>query len=191
MATISPNSHDTHSTSVKSGWSTRRLAITAFFCALSFVMTFVKIPIFPPAPYLTFDPSGIVSFVAAYVFGPSMGVLVCVITWVVRTLFSFNPYGHIMAILATVTLIVPAVLVCRRSPDTKGLIAGMVLGSVVSVAACVLGNIVTTPLYTAVSVPDVIAMIVPILIPFNLLKAIISCIVTALVKNPVTKAIGS
>ncbi len=191
MSAFSPNTADAHSTSSKNGWSTRRLAITAFFCALSFVMTFIKIPIFPPAPYLTFDPSGIVSFVAAYVFGPAMGVLVCVITWVVRTLFSFNPYGHIMAILATVTLIVPAVLVYRRSPDTKGLIGGMVLGTVISVAACVVGNIIITPLYTSASVSDVIAMIVPVLIPFNLLKAVISCIVTALVRKPVNGAIGS
>lgn len=191
MATISSRtSHDTHSTTATSGWSTRRLAVTAFFCALSFVLTFVEIPIFPPAPYLTFDPSGIVAFVAAYAFGPSMGALVCVITWVVRTLFSFNPYGHLMAILATVTLVVPAVLVWKRSQDTKGLVAGMVLGSVISIVACVLGNLVVTPLYTAVSVEDVMAMIVPILVPFNLIKVALSCVVTALVRKPIQKLIG-
>lgn len=190
MAAISRSSHDTHSTTSGSGWSTRRLAITAFFCALSFVMTFVEIPIFPPASYLTFDPSGIVSFVAAYAFGPSMGVLVCVITWLVRTLFVFNPYGHIMAVLATVTLIVPAALVWRRAQSTKGLVGGMVLGGLVCIVACILGNIVITPLYSSVSTADVIAMIVPILLPFNLIKIVINCVVTALVRKPVSKVIG-
>lgn len=191
MAALSSRtSHDTHSTTAGGGWSTRRLAVTAFFCALSFVMTFVEIPVFPPAPYLTFDPSGIVAFVAAYAFGPSMGTLVCVITWVVRTLFSFNPYGHLMAILATVTLIVPAALIWRRAQTTQGLVAGMVVGSIVSVVACVLGNLVVTPLYTAVSTADVVAMILPILVPFNLIKVVLSCVVTALVRKPVMQLIG-
>ena len=183
-------SHDTHSTTAGGAWSTRRIATTALFCALAFVLTFVEVPIFPPAPWLMYDPSGIVAFVAALVFGPSTGAIVAVLPWVLKTLFSFNPWGHLMAIVAGVALCVPAALVARRVGGTRGLVAGMVVGAVVALAACVLGNIVVTPLYTAVSTADVIAMIVPILLPFNALKIVINCVVTALIQKPISQVVS-
>ncbi|HJB55565.1 MAG TPA: ECF transporter S component [Candidatus Olsenella avistercoris] len=185
------SSHDTHSTTVGGAWSTRRIAITALFCALAFVLTFVEIPIFPPAPWLMYDPSGIVAFVAALAFGPSTGAVVAVLPWVLKTLFSFNPYGHVMAILAGLTLVLPAALIARRVSGPRGLALGMLVGAAASVVACVLGNIVITPLYTAVSTADVIAMIVPILLPFNLIKVVINCVVTALVQKPVSQALSA
>lgn len=191
MATSMHSTHDVHSTTqAGSGWSTRRIAVTALLCALSLILTFVEIPIFPPAPWLMYDPSGIVAFVAALVFGPSTGAIVVVLPWVVKTLFTFNVYGHIMAILANVALVVPAALVARRVSGGRGLALGMAAGAAVSLAACILGNIVITPLYTAVSTADVIAMIVPILIPFNVLKIVLNCVVTALVAKPVAKVLG-
>ena len=65
----------------------------------------------------------------------------------------------------------------------------MVVGAVTALAACVLGNIVVTPLYTAVSTADVIAMIVPILLPFNALKIVINCVVTALIQKPISQIV--
>lgn len=183
-------SHDTHSTTSGGAWSTRRIATTALLCALAFVLTFVEVPIFPPAPWLMYDPSGIVAFVAALIYGPATGTVVAVLPWVLKTLFSFNPWGHLMAILAGVALCVPAALIARRLGGARGLALGMAVGGVVSLAACILGNIVVTPLYTAVSTADVVAMIVPILLPFNLLKIVLNCVVTALIHKPVSALVS-
>ena len=185
------SAHSSHSTSSQSGsWSTRRIATTALLCALSFVLTFVEFPIFPPAPWLMYDPSGIVAFVAALAFGPSTGAVTVVLPWVLKTLFSFNPWGHLMAIVAGVALCVPAALVARRVQGPRGLALGMALGAVCSLVACVIGNIIVTPLYTAVSVSDVIAMIVPILLPFNAIKIALNCVVTVLVSRPVAQIVS-
>ncbi|WP_455136716.1 ECF transporter S component [Thermophilibacter sp.] len=191
MAASTHVSHDTHSTTAGGTWSTRRIATTALLCALAFVLTFVEVPIFPPAPWLMYDPSGIVAFVAALVFGPATGAITVVLPWVLKTLFSFNPYGHFMAVLAGLTLVLPAAAIARRMGGTRGLVAGMVVGAVVSIVASVLGNIVVTPLYTAVSTADVIAMIVPILLPFNALKVALNCVVTALVQRPLSQVLSA
>ena len=190
MALSTRSTSDSHSTSAQGGWSTRRIATKALFCALSFVLTFVEFPIFPPAPWLMYDPSGIVAFVAALAFGPSTGTVVVVLPWVLKTLFSFNPWGHLMAIVAGIALCVPAALIARRFEGTRGLVLGMIAGAACALVACVIGNIIVTPLYTAVSTADVIAMIVPILLPFNALKIVINCIVTALVVKPVSQIVS-
>ena len=190
MAASTHVSDDNHSTTSGGAWSTRHIATTALFCALAFVLTFVEIPIFPPAPWLMYDPSGIVAFVAALAFGPSTGAIVVILPWVLKTLFSFNVWGHLMAIVAGVALCVPAAIIARRVGGTRGLIAGMVVGAVIALAACIGGNIVVTPLYTAVSTADVIAMIVPILLPFNALKIVINCVVTALIQTPISQIVS-
>lgn len=190
MAASTHLAHDAHSTTAGSAWSTRRIAVTALFCALAFVLTFVEIPIFPPAPWLMYDPSGIVAFVAALAFGPSTGAIVVVLPWVLKTLFTFNVWGHVMAIVAGLALCVPAALIARRVGGGRGLALGMVVGALVALVACIVGNIIVTPLYTAVSTADVIAMIVPILLPFNALKVIINCVVTALIQKPVAQVVS-
>lgn len=190
MAAPTHVSHDTHSTTAGGAWSTRRIAVTALFCALSFILTFVEVPIFPPAPWLQYDPSGIVALVAGLVFGPATGSVVVVLPWILKTLFSFNVWGHVMAIVAGLTLTVPAALIARRLGGGRGLAAGMVVGGIASLVACILCNLVVTPLYTPVSVDEVIAMIVPILLPFNLLKVVINCVVTALIQKPISQVVS-
>lgn len=189
---MSDNRHDTHSTTAQGGaWSTKRIATLAVMCAVGFVTSFIEIPIFPPAPWLMFDPSGIVALVAGFAFGPVTGVLVVLFTWLMHLLFSFNPYGVLMAIIALVTIVVPSSLIYRRDLTMRGAIIGMVVGAVISLVACLVANLFITPLYTPVSVQDVIAMIIPILLPFNLLKLVIECVVTVLIYKPISQAVAS
>ncbi|MCH3943991.1 MAG: ECF transporter S component [Atopobiaceae bacterium] len=183
------NRHDTHSTTAQAGgWTTRRIALSALFCAASMVASFVQIPIFPAAPYLMYDPSGIVCLVASFAFGPATGALVSVLSWVPHLVM--DPWGGLMGIVSTLTLVVPAGLVYQRACDRRGAAVGMALGFACSLVACIAGNLVVTPLYTAVSVADVAAMIVPILLPFNALKLAINCGVTAGVYKAVSRVIG-
>ena len=194
MAQNSPsaNRHDTHSTTAQGGaWTTKRIATLAVMCAVGLVTSFIEIPIFPPAPWLTFDPSGIVALVAGFAFGPATGVLVALLTWLVHLLFAFNPYGVLMALLALITLVAPAAAIYRRSLTMRGAVTGMLVGAAISLVACILGNLVVTPLYTPVAVADVVAMILPILVPFNLLKLAIECVVTSLIYKPISKAIAA
>ena len=192
MAVSTHASHDVHSTTqAGAGWSTRRIAVTALFCALSFIASFIEIPIFPPAPWLKYDPSCVIGMVAGLAFGPATGTIVVVLSWALHLIFSFDPWGVLMAIIANVALVVPCCAIARRIGGGRGLGIGMAAGAVVSLACCIVCNIVVTPLYTAVSTEAVIGMIVPILVPFNLLKIALNCVICALVNKPVAKVLGA
>ncbi|MCC6103049.1 MAG: ECF transporter S component [Olegusella sp.] len=189
---LKTNRHDTHSTTTQGGsWSTKRIATLAVLCTVGFITSFIEIPIFPLAAWLKFDPSGIVALVAGFAFGPGTGVLVAVLTWFVHLLFVFDPYGVLMAILSLVSLVAPASAIYRHDLTLGGAVKGMIVGGLCSLIICVLANLVVTPLYTAVSVSDVAAMIVPILIPFNLIKIILECVGCALIYKPISKALSA
>ncbi len=190
MATSTSAMHDTHSTTAGAGWSTRRIAVTALFCALSLIASFIEIPIFPPAAWLKYDPSCVFALVAGLAFGPVTGTVVVVMSWFLHLIFSFDPWGVLMAVVANVALVVPCSLIARKVAGARGLALGMGVGAVVTLAVCVVMNIIVTPLYTAVDVAAVVGMIVPILLPFNVLKIVLNCVVTALVQKPVSKVLG-
>ena len=181
--TARPASHSTTGTT-SGGWSTQRLAVTALFVALAMVASYVEIGIFPPAPYLKYDPSGVVQLVAGLAFGPATGALVAVLSWLPHLFM--DPFGGLMGILCALALTVPTALVYEKIRS----LLGMVLGAVVTLVVAIVGNIIVTPLYASVTTADVIAMIVPILLPFNLLKVALNCVVTQLVYKPVSTLVG-
>ena len=185
--------HDAHSTSAQgSGWSTKRIAITALFCAVAAICTlFIEVSIIPGVSFLKYDPSAIVALIAGFAFGPATGVVVSTVSYLPHITTSNGIYGMIMAIIATLSLVLPASLVYKRNTTFKGALIGMAVGAVVCLACCIVGNLIVTPIYTSKSTEEVVQMIVPVLLPFNVVKIVINCVVTALVYKPVTKALGN
>lgn len=190
MATISNSRHDTHATTASGGWSTKRIATSALFCAVAAIATlFLEFPILPGVTFLKYDPSAIVALVAGFAFGPSTGILVSVLPYLVHLATQSGLYGAFMAIVATLSLVLPASLVYQRNTTFKGALLGMGVGAVVCLACCILANIIVTPLYMHAPTETVIGMIVPVLLPFNVIKVALNCVITALVYKPLSKAL--
>ena len=192
MATNSSARHDTHSTTASSGWSTKRIAVTALFCAVAAICTlFIEFPILPGVTFLKYDPSAIAALIAGFAYAPATGIVVSVLPYLVHLATESGIYGTIMAIIATLTLVLPASLIYQRNTTMRGAITGLVVGSVVCLACCILANIVITPIYMGAPRDAVIAMIVPTLLPFNVLKIALNCVITAFVYKPISKALES
>ncbi|OFK23899.1 ECF transporter S component [Olsenella sp. HMSC062G07] len=185
--------HDTHSTTDQAnGWSTKRIAVTALFCAVAAIATlFLEFPILPGVSWLKYDPSGIVALIAGFAFGPATGAVVSVIPYLVHLATASGIYGVIMAVLATFSLVMPAALIYQRDTTYRGAVVGMVVGTVVCIVACIVGNVIVTPFYTGMPTDAVLGLVVPALLPFNLAKIAINCVVTGIVYKPVIKALGN
>jgi riboflavin transporter FmnP len=191
-SSTSINRHDTHSTTAQGGtWTTKRIAVTALFCALAAICTlFLEFPLLPGVEWLKYDPSGIIALVAGFAFGPAVGAIVSILPYCVHFATATGVYGVIMAVLATFSLVMPASLIYKRNTTFKGAVIGMVVGAVVCLAACIVGNLVVTPFFAGMPVEAVVALIVPALLPFNIIKIAVNCVVTALIYKPVTKALA-
>lgn len=186
-STSRPISHSTTGTT-QGGWSTKRIALCALFVAVAMVASFIELPIFPPAPWLKYDPSGVVCLVAGLAFGPSTGALVAVLSWLPHLIM--NPWGGLMGILCAVALTLPAALIYQHNQTRKDAIIGMVVGAVVTLIVAIVANIIVTPLYAGVTTADVVAMVVPILLPFNVIKVILNCAITLVAYKSISKLVG-
>jgi riboflavin transporter FmnP len=188
----SVNRHDSHATTTEgAGWSTKRIAITALFCAVAALCTlFIEFPILPGVTFLKYDPSAVVALIAGFAFGPATGAIVSTVSYLPHFATESGLYGVIMAIIATLSLVLPASIIYKHNTTMRGAITGLAVGGVICLACCIGANLVITPIHMGAPTEAVVAMIVPTLLPFNVLKILINCVATVLVYKPLSKALG-
>lgn len=179
-----------HSTGVADSgrWSTKRIAMYALFVALSMAVSFVDFPIMPGVEWLKYDPSGIVSLVAGFAYGPAAAAIVSVLGFLPH-LFT-NPWGTLMAVLVALALSVPAALIYRRNKTRKGAVIGIIVGAIAALVVAIVGNMIVTPFYAHMTTAQVVALIVPALLPFNALKFTIHGVVTFLIYKPISNLLN-
>lgn len=174
---------ETEGISMNNAIDSKKIALTALFTAASLVLSFVQIPLFPAAPWLMYDPSGIACLIAAMAFGPKVGAVVAIVSWLPRVFL--DPFGAPMGMLSTCAFIIPAAIIYRsRNRSRSSALAGMLAGAALSIALSCAMNLVVTPLYTAISVEQVAAMIIPILLPFNFLKMVVNVVAGQVLLTP-------
>ena len=121
-------------------------------------------------------------------FGPAAAVIVSVLGFVPH-LFT-NPWGTLMAVLVALALSVPASLIYKKNKTRKGALIGIIVGAVVALAVAIVGNIIVTPFYAHMTTAQVVALIVPALLPFNALKFTIHGVVTFLIYKPISNLLN-
>ncbi|SHI19211.1 Riboflavin transporter FmnP [Sporobacter termitidis DSM 10068] len=174
-------------------FTTRNLVIMAFFIALSVVLVYlIHFPIFPAAAYLEYDPADIPILIGAFAFGPVAGILLTLVASGIQALTvsaASGLYGFLMHAIATSTLVVVASAIYRFRHTRAGAIIGLGCGTVAMSVVMVIANHFVTPLFLMVPASAVDPLLLPIIAPFNLIKAGINSTVTFLVYKSISKYI--
>ena len=144
-------------------------------------------PADPAFSFLKYDPSGIVCLIAGFAYGPAAAAIVSVLGFVPHV---FMDRGHADGRAGGLSLSVPAALIYRHVHTRKGAVIGLVVGALLALVAAIAGNLVITPIYTGWPVSEVAAIIVPALLPFNLIKFVIHGVVTFLVYKPISNLLN-
>ena len=171
----------------------RRLAVMAMLVALSIVLVyFIHFPIFPSAAFLEYDPADIPILIGAFAYGPVAGLLITVIAAVIQGLTVSSAsglYGVIMHIIATGVLVLVAGGIYRLIHTRVGAVIALICGTVCMGVVMMVANHFITPAFMGAPVEVVDAMLLPVILPFNLLKAGINSIVTFLIYKTISRHI--
>lgn len=170
---------------------TKRLTRLAMLCAASIVLVWaIHFPLFPQAPFLEYDPADVPVLIASFLYGPWWGLGVTVVVSVIQGVTVSQASGFIgivMHILATGAFSIAAGLIYRRWHSIRGALAALVAGSCVMAAVMAGCNLVFTPLFMGQPLQSVVAMLVPVIIPFNLAKAGINSAAVFIVYKPISR----
>lgn len=160
-----------------------KLTGISILIALSLVAGYlIHFPILPQAPFLLYDPGSVFLLIGSFKLGPKKGLLMCLITALLFALVTGEggPYGALMNFLATGTLVFISAQIYDFYHTKKGAILGLILGTIFMTLIMIPANLLITPLYLGVQREMVAKMLIPAIIPFNLLKGTISGILTFL-----------
>jgi len=158
-----------------------RITSISILVALSIIAGyFIHFPILPQVPFLLYDPGSVFLLIGSFKLGPKTGLIMCFITAVLFALITGQggPYGALMNFIATGTLVFVSSQIYLLYHTKKGAILGIILGTLAMTLIMIPANLIITPIYLGVNREIVVKMLIPAIIPFNLLKGIISGFLT-------------
>lgn len=170
-------------------WSTKQLVTMALMCAIGVLLSFIEFPLLPGAAWLKFDASNMPAMVAGFAYGPGAGVAVGILTAVIHGLLMADFTGALMNVLTVTCFVLPAAIIYRRKRTYPAAIAGLALSVIAATLAAIVGNLIVTPMWLGVPFDAVVAMVLPILTPFNLLKGVINAVLTLIIYKSISNLI--
>lgn len=170
-------------------WNTKTLVTLAMLSTLAFfVMYFFRIPI---VAFLKYDPKDVVITIAGLLYGPMPAVMVSVVVSLLEmvTVSTTGFIGFFMNVLSTCAFVCPAALLYKRRQSFSSAVAGLAIGVVLMTGVMLLWNYLITPFYLATTREEVAAMLLPVFLPFNLLKSGINAALVVLLYKPLVMAL--
>ena len=172
----------------KSNERLRSLLCMAMLAALAIVADiFLRIP--GIGGFLTYEPKDVILTIGGFIFGAVPGIIMSLIVCLVEmvTVSTTGPIGLLMNFLSSAVFVGVSAVIYSRKKTLSRAIIGLIAGSLAMTAIMLLWNYIITPVYMNVPREAVVEMILPLLLPFNLLKAALnSVLVLFLYKGVVT-----
>jgi riboflavin transporter FmnP len=178
----------------------------ALFIAIGVILSFIEFPLIPGIEFLKYDASAVPALLVGFSFGPAAGCIVGILVAVIHAFDGnfwggIMNSGIVVAYVLPASLVYRYVV--RRalaklepspnteapSPSTAGkkglsvgvagniaLVLGLVASCLLMLAAAIGMNLVVTPIYMQVPREAVVALLIPAIIPFNIIKSILNSI---------------
>ena len=170
-------------------WDTKQLVTMALMCAIATLFMFVQIPLLPAAPFLTYDPSFVPAMVVGFAYGAGPGAAVGALAIVIHALITGDWVGALMNLVAALLFILPAAILYKKMHTYKGAIIGLILGVVLATLGSIVANLTIGVWFWYGSADVILPLMIPAVIPFNLLKTILNSVLTLVVYKAVSNLI--
>lgn len=170
-------------------WSTKQLVVMALMCAIALLLSFISFPLFPAASFLKLDFSLVPSTVVGFAYGTGPGLIVGFACAVAHAAITGNWVGCLMSIIVAVVFILPASAIYNRNRTLKGAIISLVAATVCLIVGIIIANLIIDPLFYGMPFEAVAGLVVPAILPFNVIKGVAVSLLTALVYKSISNLI--
>lgn len=168
---------------------TKKITMIAMLVAASLVaVSLFRIPI---VLFLKYEPKDVIITIGGFLFGPFTAFLVSAAVAVIEmfTMSDTGVIGAIMNLLASCTFACTASYIYKKHHTAMGAVFGLIAASFLSTGVMLLWNYLITPLYMGIPREGVVELMLPALLPFNLLKVTLNSSIILLVYKPIVTAL--
>jgi len=171
--------------------TTKKITVLAMVCAVAFILAaFVRVPI---VLFLRYDPKDVVIAISGFIYGPIAALLVSVVVSTVQmfTVSATGPIGLLMNVISSAAFCCTAAFIYKRKRTMNGAILGLAIAIIFTTAVMLLWNYIITPLFMDISRERVVGLLIPAILPFNLISHTLNAAFTLLLYKPVKAALSA
>lgn len=164
--------------------STKTVTAAAMFCALAYAAAAVGR--FPLVLFLKYDPKDIVIAISGFALGPAA----CFATALAASLLELltvsenGVLGLMMNVISSCSFACTAALVHQKRPGFSGALRGLLFGWACMALVMLFWNYLIAPVYMGCSRQAVAELLLPVFLPFNLIKGGLNTAGAALLYRP-------
>ncbi|HHW49377.1 MAG TPA: ECF transporter S component [Clostridiaceae bacterium] len=166
-------------------FNVNKMVKLAMLAALSIIlMLCTRFPILPWAKFLEFEFADVPALIGTFLYGPVEGFIITVVMSLVQAFTvsaESGPIGFVMHVIASGTLVLVSGAIYKKVHNFKGAILALIAGSLSMTLIMIPSNLILTTIFLNVPVETVKSMLLPTIIPFNLIKSVGNSAVTVLV----------
>lgn len=162
----------------------KKLTIIGMLSAIAFVVMVVgRIPV---VMFYKYDPKDVIIAIGGFIYGPMTSFLMSAVVSLIEmfTVSDTGPIGLLMNVLASCSFACTAAYIYKKKHTMKGAVIGLASGIVAMTAVMLLWNYLITPIYMNYPREAVAELLLPVILPFNLLKATINSAIAILLYKP-------
>lgn len=167
----------------------KKMVMMAMLSAVAFALVaLIRIPV---VLFLSYEPKDVVIAIGGFLFGPLMAFGVSAIASLIEfmTISGTGVIGLVMNVLSTCAFACTASYIYKKNHTMKGAWMGLIAGSLLMSAVMVLWNYLITPFYMGIPREEVVKLLLPVILPFNLLKAGLNSAILLLIYKPVVQVL--
>ena len=169
----------------------RRNISAAMFGTVAFiVMLAVGVQILPAAPFLRYEPSGVMILAATVLLGPVGGLFASLVN---NMLFLMTGAGNVFGVSAnfinTSVYALTTGLIIRRVCTPRGHLAAYTAGTIAGTLVMIPANLVILSLQFGMTTETIMELMLPAILPFNILKGALNSLLFHLVGRSLIKVI--
>jgi riboflavin transporter FmnP len=166
---------------------TKKLTAAGMLCALAYAAAAAgRVPL---VLFLKYDPKDVVIAAGGLLFGPltSFSVALAVSLAEMFTISENGILGFFMNVVSSCSFACPAALVYQRRRTFSGAAAGLLWGWGCMAVVMLFWNYLITPVYMGCSREEIAKLLLPVFLPFNLIKGGLNGAITLLLYRSVVK----
>lgn len=168
---------------------TKKLAVMEALCTLAYIAAAVgRVPLIL---FLKYDPKDVIIAIGGLIFGPlaSFSIALTVSLVEMVTISENGVLGFLMNVISSSSFACTAAFVYRKRHGRSGAVVGLLCGWGCMLSMMLLWNYFIAPIYMGCSREAVAELLIPVFLPFNLIKGGFNAAIAMMLYKPVITAL--
>lgn len=166
--------------------STKKITTMGILCAMAIIVNlFIHFPIIPTVSFLHYDPKDIVIVISGFIYGPLTAFLMSMVCSILEIFYRGGTVLDIlMNVISTCAFACSAAYIYHHNRTKKGAIIGLSVGIIMTTICMLIWNYIITPIYFSMPRNEIVPLLLPGILPFNLIKSVLNAGITLFLYKP-------